>query len=134
MIAIKQGARNDLRVMWVAVGLALCAALAYVLIAWNVLAVGDLQTGEEPAGIVYAAAASYLLGGLLILLRIRWLWITGAVINALVILFFLMMYLNRTAVLFSPGGLLTKAAQILLEVSLLFLIITNRERGRTANR
>jgi len=55
-------------------------------------------------------------------------------VNAMVILFFLMMYLNRTAVFFSPGGLLTKAAQILLEVSLLFLIITNGERGRPASR
>ena len=71
---------------------------------------------------MYVAAGCYLLGGLLILLRWLWLWITGAVINALVILFFLMAYQARPAVLFSPGGLVTKLAQLLLEASLLYLI------------
>jgi hypothetical protein len=74
------------------------------------------------------AAGSYLLGGLLILVHSRWLWIVGAVINALVILFFVMAYQNRPTVMFSPGGLATKAAQLLLEVSLLYLIITDWRR------
>ncbi len=34
--------------------------------------------------------------------------------NALVMLFFLRLYLNRPAVLFSPGGAVTKIAQLLL--------------------
>jgi len=78
---------------------------------------------------VYVAAGGYLLGGLLILVRRRWLWIVGAVINALVILLFVMAYLNRPAVMFSPGGLITKAAQLLLEVVLLALIITGWHRS-----
>ena len=49
-------------------------------------------------------------------------------INALVILFFVMAYQNRPTVMFSPGGLATKAAQLLLEVSLLYLIITDWRR------
>jgi len=51
--------------------------------------------------------------------------IFGASINALVILFFFRMYQNRPAVMFSPGGLVSKIAQILLEVALLYIIAVN---------
>jgi hypothetical protein len=115
-------------VMWLAVALALLTAVTYVLIGFNILKVGDLQTSERPPTIIYVAAASYLIGGLLILAHRRWLWIIGAVINALVILAFVQMYLERTAVLFSPGGLVSKAAQLLLEVSLLYLIFVGWQR------
>ncbi len=77
------------------------------------------------------AAGGYLLGGLLILVRRRWLCIVGAVLNALVILFFVMAYLSRPAVMFSSGGLATKAAQLLLEVCLLVLIMTGWRRSRS---
>ena|SRR5258708_2943832 len=130
MSAVQQTNNNRVRVMWLAVALALIAAFSYLLIRLGLLAVGDLKPTEEPAGIVYVAAGGYLLGGLLILVRCRWLWILGAVINALVILFFVMAYLNRPAVMFSPGGLITKAAQLLLEVVLLTLIITGWYRSR----
>jgi hypothetical protein len=49
----------------------------------------------------------------------------GAVFNALVIVFYLNLYLERPAVLFSPGGLVSKVAQLLLEVALIYLILTN---------
>lgn len=123
MRVIQQGQIKRQPVIWLAVALALIAALSYLLIQLGVLGVGDLKTSEEPAAIVYVAVGSYLLGGLLILLGRRWLWLVGAVINALVILFFVMMYLNRPAVIFSPGGLTTKIAQLLLEVCLLVLIL-----------
>jgi hypothetical protein len=103
--------------MWLAVALAMVTALAYLLMAWGMLGIGDLQAAEDGGAIVYVAAASYLLGGLLILTRRRWLWIVGAVINAFVILFFVQMYLEQPAVLFSPGGLFSKAAQLLLELT-----------------
>ena len=109
--------------LWLAVGLALVVAISYVLIALQVLAVGDLQTADRPAAIVLVAAACYALGGLLILVRRAWLWMVGAGINLLVILFFVLAYVGRPAVLFSPGGLATKGAQILLEVCLLALIV-----------
>jgi hypothetical protein len=127
---VQQTHTNCVRVMWLAVALALIAALSYMMIQLGLLGVGDLQPGGGPAIIVYVAARSYLLGGLLILIRRRWLWIVGAVINALVILFFVMAYLHRPTVMFSPGGLATKAAQLLLEVSLLYLIMTGWHRSR----
>lgn len=120
-----QSTHNHVRVMWVAVGLAIFTALAYILMALNLLGVGDLQIDERPATIIYVAAGFYLLGGLLILFRNRWLLLFGAFINALVILFFFNLYQDRPAVIFSPGGLVSKIAQILLEVTLIYVIAVN---------
>jgi hypothetical protein len=116
---------NHLRGMWFAVALAFFTAITYVLMALDVLGVGDLQMDEKPAVIIYIAAGCYLLGGLLILLRNRWLLLFGAGINALVILFFFNLYKGRPAVMFSPGGLISKIAQILLEATLLYVIAVN---------
>ena len=113
---------NTRRAVWMAVGLTIFTALVYVLIALNVLGVGDLRIDEKPAAIIYVAASCYLLGGLLILLRNRWLLLFGAFINAIVILFFFNLYQGRPVVMFSPGGLVSKIAQILLEVALLYVI------------
>ncbi len=118
------------RVMWAAVALALLAAAAYVLINAGILTVGDVPREEGSMVIAYVAAGCYLLGGLLILLRRRWLWIFGLVMNTLVLLFFLQMYQNRPVVIFSPGGLATKIAQLLLEVSLIYLIVTDWRKAR----
>lgn len=111
------------RILWTAVALALTASLSYVLMALNILGVGDLQMDEKPAVIIYVAAGCYLLGGLLILTRNRWLLLFGAFINAMVILFFFNMYQNRPVVMFSPGGLVSKIAQILLEAALFYIIV-----------
>ena len=108
--------------LWAGVALALLTALSYVLMAFNILGVGDLQMNEKPAGIIFVAAGCYLLGGLLILLRNRWLLLFGAFINAMVILFFFNLYQDRPAVMFSAGGLISKIAQILLEVALIYVI------------
>jgi hypothetical protein len=122
MNTISSISKNHIRLLWTTVGLALFTALSYVLMAFNVLGVGDLQMDEKPAGIIFVAAGCYLLGGLLILLRNRWLLLFGAFINAMVILFFFSMYRGRPAVMFSPGGLVSKITQILLEVALLYVI------------
>ena len=117
----------------IALLLALGAAVSYLMIGLNVLTVGDLQPSEAPAAITYVCAGGYLLGGLLILLRRRSLWIVGAVVNALVMLIFFAAYAGRPSVMFSPGGLATKAAELLLEVSLIYLIFTystRRHRSR----
>ncbi len=112
------------------VALALVAALAYLLIALKLLAVADVPVDAESSGIIYVAAASYLIGGLLILARNRWLWVVGAVFNALVIVYFFQLYQNRPAVVFSPGGVISKAAQLLLELTLLYLIVSDWRRSR----
>lgn len=115
--------RNQTRIMWAAVALAFLAAFSYLLMELNVLGVGSIQGDEKPAGIAIFAGGCYLLGGLLILLRKRWLLLFGAFINAMVILFFFSMYQARPEVMFSPGGLVSKLAEILLEISLLLVLI-----------
>jgi len=80
--------------------LALLAALVYFPMGAGVLQPGDLQANEAPAGIAYFAGACYVTGGLLILTRKRWLWVSGAVINALVIVGFFAAYAGRPSVLF----------------------------------
>lgn len=127
----QQSNLNLTRVMWAAVALALIAALSYVLMAFNVLRVGDLKMDEKPAVIIYVAAGCYLLGGLLILLRNRPLLLFGAFINAMVVLFFFNLYKNRPTVMFSPGGLISKIAQILLEVALIYVIIAIWRRPKS---
>lgn len=122
MNATQSTNNNSIRVIWIAVGLAIFTALAYVLIAFNILGVGDLQMDEKPATIIYVAAGCYVLGGLLIFLRNRWLLLFGVFINAMVILFFFKLYQGRPAVIFSPGGLVSKIAQILLEATLIYII------------
>jgi len=122
MNTIPSTKNNPTRSLWTAVALALFTALAYILIALNVLSLGDLPMGEKPAGIIYFAAGCYLTGGLLILLCNRRLLLFGAFINAMVILFFFNMYQNRLSVMFSPGELVSKIAQILLEVALIYVL------------
>ena len=125
MNAIRPINKKHARVMWAAVALALFTAFSYLLMQFNILGVGDLEVSEKPAGIIYVAAGCYLLGGLLILLRSRWLLLFGAFINAMVILFFFNLYQDRPAVMFSPAGLISKIAQILLEITLIYVIATN---------
>jgi hypothetical protein len=121
---------NSSRFTWLAVGLALFTALTYVLIALNILGVGNPQVAGDGGAIIYVAAGCYLFGGLLILLRNRWLLLFGAFINFMVILFFFSMYQTRPEVMFSPGGLITKIAQILLEIVLLLVLVTNWKRSK----
>jgi hypothetical protein len=121
------------RILWIAVGLAIFTALTYALMVWNVLGVGDLQMDEKPAGIIYFAAGCYLVGGLLILLRNRWLLLFGAFINAMVVLFFFNLYKNRPAVIFSPGGMISKILQIALEIALIYVIVLVWKSGKNEN-
>jgi len=129
MSTVRSAITNQTRILWTAVGLALFTALSYLLMALNVLGVGDLQMDEKPAVIIYVAAGCYLLGGLLILLRNRWLLLFSAFVNSMVILFFFNIYQDRPAVVFSPGGLVSKIAQIMLEVVLIYLITLGRRKA-----
>jgi hypothetical protein len=109
----------------IAVALALVTALTYLLIAQNVLGVGEPQVARDGGAIIYVAAGCYLVGGLLILLRNRWFLLFGVFINFMVILFFFSMYQTRPEVILSPGGLVSKIAQILLEVALVYVLAVN---------
>jgi hypothetical protein len=113
----------------ICLGLAFIAAIFYFLMGAHIISVPVLSAQKAPPGIVYIAGGCYVLGGLLILLRKRWLWIVGLVINTLVMVFFFTMYIQKPEVIFSLPGLGTKIAQILLEIGLVYLIIAYR--GKT---
>jgi hypothetical protein len=113
------------------VAFAMLAALSYILTAVGVLSPGLEET--PPAAIPFFAAACYFVGGLLILLRNRKLWITGLIINTLIIAMFVSAYRSRPEVLFSPAGISTKSAQLMLEFSLLYLVLAGRKKTRGNN-
>lgn len=116
----------DTLVLRLAVLCAFLAAGGYGLLAAGVLGTGGFQPEPGSEGIVVAAAAGYALGGLLLPLRRRWLWIVGAVINALVMLMFFTAYAGDPSVLLSGGGLATKGVQLPLQAALLVLILRRR--------
>lgn len=108
--------------------LALVAAAFYILMGLNVISVPTLSTADAPAGIAYAAGACYTLGGLLILLKKRGLWIFGLVMNTLVIALFFMMYNQKPEIMLSLAGLGTKIPQLLLETGLVVLIFAGNKK------
>lgn len=129
MIAIlrtREAVEPGTRTLRLAILLAFLAAGGYGLLAAGVLGTGGYQPEPGSEGIVVVAAAGYALGGLLLPLRKRWLWIVGAVVNALVMLMFFGAYAGDPSVLLSSGGLVTKSAQLPLEAALLALIFRRR--------
>jgi hypothetical protein len=101
--------------------LAFIAGVFYILLASHVLTVPLNDEGKYQA-IVYVAGGCYILGGLLVLAKKRWLWIFGLVMNTLVMAFFFFRYINNPAVIVSLPGMGTKIPQIILEAGLIYLI------------
>jgi hypothetical protein len=108
--------------------LALLAAIFYFLTGFNVISVPETDGSGGPPGWAYIGGGCYLLGGLLILLRKRWLWIIGLVANTLVIIAFFTMHHARPEIMTSLPGLGTKIPQVLLEIGLIYLAATFRSK------
>jgi hypothetical protein len=113
---------------WALVILALIAALGYLLMGVGAITVPEkpIDGGSDikaPPGFAWIMFGFYLVGGLLILLKKRWLLIIGAVLNAIPIIGFYAMWAGRTDVIFSVPGLLTKIPQILLEIVLIYWLV-----------
>ena len=108
---------------WVAGALSLVAAAVYLVIASPARPAGYKA---PPTPVLVVAALAYLVGGGLILLGDRRLLILGAVLNPLVLLAFTVAAVKGHA---SVDGLsLTgKAAQVGLEVALLWLVLRPSE-------
>ncbi len=107
--------------------LALIAALAYALMGIGVIQPGDLVAdGETMPPFYYIIPVGYVVMGFLVLLKKRWLWIALAAINAFTILVFYGTYIGQPDVMFSAPGLITKIAQIIMEVGLIYLIVRSQ--------
>jgi hypothetical protein len=113
--------------------LALMAAVAYALAGTNVIPVPTLGAEEAPVAIFSMAAGCYLVGGLLVLWRRRWLWTVGLAANTWVISIFFLAYHQKPEMMVSAPGLATKIAQVLLEVGLIYLVAAGRSRTQPAH-
>ena len=113
--------------------LALIAAMGYILMIVGVIEPGNLVADNEPmSSALWIIPTGYIIGGSLILLKQRWLWITGVIINGFGIIVFYVTYAGQPDVLWSAPGLITKIAQIPLEIGLLYLIVTAYKARTTA--
>ena len=106
--------------------LAFIAAVVYALVGTNVISIPSLGAAEAPLAIFYIAAGCYLVGGLLVLWKIRWLWALGLAANTWVIAIFFLAYHHKPEMMVSTAGLATKAAQVLLEFGLIYLVVARR--------
>jgi type IV secretory pathway TrbD component len=111
---------------WALVFLALAAALGYFLMGAGVIHAADLTLDDAPPGFTWIAGAFYVIAGLLLFLKKRWIYAAFPVINVLVIAVFIFMWTGRTDVLFSLPGLMTKIPQILLETGLIYLLVKSK--------
>jgi hypothetical protein len=111
------------RVMFICFILALIAALGYFLMGMGIIQPGSYDLNSDPVGITWIAGSCYIVGGLVIFLKRRALWILGLAVNALVIVFFYARYIHQPDVIASAPGLITKISQILLEAGLIYLVV-----------
>ena len=117
--------------IWYSIAASLVAVVVYILAGAGVLYAGDItETGEAPPFIFFVAGAYYVLTAYLLILEKRWLRITLAVLNALVILIFFQIWYARPDVLTSAAGLGTKIPQFLLEIGLIYLVLRTGKQPR----
>jgi hypothetical protein len=108
--------------------LAVLTAVVYFLLQIDVINVPADSAGEGPKWFGFIMAGCYIVGGLLVLLKKRWVWTVGLVINTLIIVAFFIMYFQKPDIMLSLPGLGTKIAQALLEAGLIYLIVTSSRK------
>jgi uncharacterized membrane protein len=120
------------KVVWVCLVLALAAALGYFLMGAGVIRAGDpnlsdaASGSDAPWGFDWIAGGFYVVAGLALLLKKRWISIALAVINLIPIVVFYLMWAGRPDIMWSAPGLITKIAQILLEIGLVYLLVKSK--------
>ncbi len=108
---------------WVGFALALVAAAVYFVIASPAM---PADYKSPPTPVLVVAGLAYLVGGVLILLADRRLLVLGAILNPLVLLAYTGAAIKGHAAI-DGLSLTSKAAQIGLEVALLWLILRPTE-------
>ena len=119
------------KIKWVLLVLALVAASGYLLMGIGVIHAADLTLDDAPPGFTWIAGVFYVIAGLLMFLKNRWIYTAFSIINILVIAVFIFMWAGRTDVLFSLPGLMTKIPQILLEIGLIYLLLKSKSAARS---
>lgn len=105
--------------------LALIAAAVYLLMGDTTISAPAVSSTTEPSILMSLAGDCYALGALMILIRKRWLWISGLAVNTLVIALSLAISVQRPEIVFSPPGTATLITQVLLELGLAYLVIAH---------
>jgi len=118
-------------VIWVCLILSVLAAFGYFLMGAGIIHAANLTLDDAPPGFTWIAGAFYVIAGLLLLLKKRWIHTAFAVINVLVVAVFIFMWAGRTDVLFSTPGLMTKIPQILLEIGLIYWLVKSKPSAKT---
>lgn len=102
-------------------------AILYTLIAFNIVHVVELAPGERSPQLYFGlrAALAFLFGAFLLLRKDhRWLWITGVVLQVLVIWTYLSVAPDRVPS-FEIWGVLIRIAQVPLLAALTYLAVTS---------
>ncbi len=118
-------------VVWGTLAMALVAALAYVLMGMGIIHPGNLADGSMPS-FFYVIPAAYVIMGVLVLSRWRWVRITEAVVVIFTIGVFYAKYFNQPDVMWSAPGLITKIAQVLMLTGLIYLLVKSKPVKSTA--
>lgn len=110
-------------VQWAAIGLAGLSSLFYLLIALNVVSLGEISRAEQrafgiPAAAVFAGGAIAAL-----LWDRRWLWIVASIGLALIIMMYFRLASERVPP-FETWGILIRVVQFPLLASLIYLAFT----------
>jgi hypothetical protein len=117
-------------VVWGCIAMALIAAIGYILMGVGVIHPGNLS-GDNMPSFFYIIPLAYIVMGVLILSRWRWIRIASAVVVALTILVFYTRYAGQPDVMWSAPGLITKIAQIIMLGGLIYLIVKSKP-GKSA--
>ena len=112
--------------------LALIAAIGYFLMGAGVIHAADLTLKDAPPAFAWIAGVFYLAAGTVLFLNKRWVPVALVIINVFPVLIFYVMWRSRWDVMFSAPGLITKIAQILLEIGLIFVLVNKKSGTKTA--
>jgi len=105
--------------------MALIAAIAYILMGMGVLKAGNLTDDAMPS-FFYIIPTAYIIMGVCLFLRWRWVRIAEAVIVFFTIAVFYARYFDQPDVMWSAPGLITKLAQILMLAGLIYLLVKGK--------
>jgi len=112
-------------IAWGTFVMALLAALAYILMGMGVIHPGNLDDGSRPS-FFYLIPAGYILMGVLVFFKWRWIRFASAALVALTIIVFYTKYAGQPDVMWSAPGLITKISQVLMLAGLIYLIVKSR--------
>ena len=117
--------------VWGSLTMALVSAVVYVLMGIGVMHSGNL-TGDSMPSFFFIIPLAYLLMGILLLSRWRWIRVVDAILVLFTIIVFYARYADQPDVMWSAPGLITKIAQVLMLAGLIYLLVKTRgQKGAT---